>query len=283
MTSFRLTFRKVVLIVFILSLQIPSISKAEKYLTTSEFATIGFGSAGMAVLGQLSLKIDTFRTPLIKGPLPLEKRLQYFLGGECTIDKTNFLDNTIGSVYTPVGGGLIMFVADLTWPQGDKNKTTSQDLYLYSTGLFATKGLTGLIKGIVARERPIKYLEPEMAAQRKNIDFSSDYHSFFSGHTSSSFYAVTFVNKRLRSMMRSRMSGSTYKSWRWLPPTILYSWASFVGWSRINVWKHYISDVLVGATVGYLMAELYYSFGEDIFADQKGQANTTVFKITISF
>lgn len=60
--------------------------------------------------------------------------------------------------------------------------------------------------------------------------------SFPSGHTSIAFTGAEFIRKEY--------------GWRWAAPA--YVAASFVGWSRVKANKHYVHDVLAGATLGVL-------------------------------
>jgi membrane-associated phospholipid phosphatase len=136
-------------------------------------------------------------------------------------------------------------------------------MFLFGMGLFTTKGITSLSKVIVARPRPMICLEPELADQRKEKDYDFDYNSFVSGHTSSAFFSCAFLNLRLRAIMRRELHPNDYRNWRWAPPALLFGWASFVGWSRIHAYRHYVSDVLAGAAVGMLLAELFYNFGDN--------------------
>ena len=262
---------------------LPSHSFAEGYLSGSEVVSVGLGSAGVAVAGRLSVKPDSSRVALIPGPLPMENQIQRFLGGKYYQGKTNFLDNSFGSALTPVATGLLLLAADISWAQGDRSKTTLQDLYLYSTGLMATAGLTDLTKGIVARPRPHVLTHSDGATNGPGTGNGYNRQSFFSGHTSSSFFAAAFANKRFRSIMRSELSASDYDDWSWAPPVLLYGWASFVGWSRIHAYKHFISDVIAGALVGYLIAELFYSFGDDAFELNDNSQPATVINITFRF
>ena len=156
-----------------------------------------------------------------------------------------------------------MFTADLKWPQADKQgKLAVQNLFLYGAGLLATKGVTDLTKGIVARPRPLPCLEPELAGLRTNIDHAYDHNSFFSGHASSAFFAMTFLNKRIRAIMRNEMTVGKYDKYSWVSPAFSFSWATFVGWTRIHAYKHFPTDIIVGAAAGILMAELFYSFND---------------------
>ena len=244
-------------------LGLPAMSQAEGFLSAEDAGIITAGTIGIFVLGHHVKRLDSSKTPLINGPILFDLKLQRFLGGDCSADKTNFLDSELGSAVTPVAAALIMFTADSKWPQADKQgKLALQNLFLYTTGLLATKGITDLAKGIVARPRPLPCLEPELAGLRTNIDHAYDHNSFFSGHASSAFFAMTFLNKRIRAIMRNEMTVGKYDKYSWLSPATAFSWATFVGWTRIHAYKHFPTDIIVGAAAGILMAELFYSFND---------------------
>lgn len=176
----------------------------------------------------------------------------------------------------------MLALSNLTWPQNQSGKDAIEDLYLYGTGLVATKGLTDLTKGLFSRSRPLICLEPGLANQRDHIDPRYDNQSFMSGHTTSAFFSTVFLNKRLRSIMRLRMSPSDYQDWRWAPPAALFGWAAFVGWSRIHAYKHFPSDVMAGALAGWLMAELFYSFSDRGYTGGNSSSPSPI-SIRISF
>ena len=239
----------------------PPRTGAQDYLSAEELGAIAAASVGILYFGETSQNNSDARKSLIHGPILFDKALQRFLGGKCSERKTNFLDNSFGAAITPTVAGTILLATDLSWPQtNQKGKFVSQDMFLYTTGILATKGITSLAKGIVSRQRPLLCLEPAIAQLRDDADYAYDHNSFFSGHVSGAFFATTFLNKRLRSIMRQELSSSEYDSWSWAPPTLLFGWASVVGWSRIHAYKHFFTDVAAGALVGYLVAELFYSF-----------------------
>lgn len=105
---------------------------------------------------------------------------------------------------------------------------------------------TELIKNTVRRSRPD----------------ASDTKSFFSGHTSTAFVTSSFLYREtadaldrweaLRDMPQLR-TGLKYTSF-----AVFYGWAAYVGYSRIADNKHYLIDVLVGATAGTLIGNLVY-------------------------
>ena len=206
----------------------PGATYAGDYLDAGTAAGVGLASVSLWGVGQIAQPYDSSRGPLWTDPLPGESRLQRMLGGELTVGKTNFLDGKTGSAITPVACALILTAADLGYPQGTAGKDAGQDLFLYTSGLMANKGLTDFVKGLVSRPRPFVRLAPdyEQARYRGNADFN--HHSFISGHASSAFFSVTFLNKRMRSIMRREMSGDEYRNWRWAPPAVLYGWGAFV-------------------------------------------------------
>lgn len=137
------------------------------------------------------------------------------------------------------------------------NSNVSSDdykvLFLFHKSLMYTHTLTEIVKSVVKRERPN----------------GSDYRSFFSGHTSTTFAASTFLYLELRDF---------YKTWRvtrnddFLDTAfhvssfaLLYGWAGYVGYSRLRDNKHFITDVLLGAAAGTAVSYFVYNLylGED--------------------
>lgn len=113
----------------------------------------------------------------------------------------------VGAILLPVAG-LTAILIQKDW-QGLKQ------------GVFAgatTLGVTYALKYIVKKDRPDH----------------SDRHSFPSMHTSVSFTAASFIQRRY--------------GWKWGIPAYLLS--SYVGWSRVYGKKHNWWDVAAGAAIG---------------------------------
>lgn len=101
---------------------------------------------------------------------------------------------------------------------------------------------TAVIKGLAGRLRP--YASPDNASDFKfgrGIGGSGDAQSFPSGHTSAAFAFASVITARVAQRSPERAS--------WLGP-LLYGAATLTGVSRVYDYKHWASDVLLGAGIG---------------------------------
>ncbi|TDE11034.1 phosphatase PAP2 family protein [Dyadobacter psychrotolerans] len=99
-----------------------------------------------------------------------------------------------------------------------------------------------LVKGEILAISTVMVLKKAFHIQRPD---GSSYNSFPSGHTTQAFAAATFLSEEYK---------GTY---RWMPYAS-YTVASSVGILRVANNRHYISDVLVGAGVGFLSIKVAY-------------------------
>lgn len=104
------------------------------------------------------------------------------------------------------------------------NKTISRFILL-AESILTTATITSLLKDITHRQRP----------NREN------YRSFPSGHTSGSFALAAVINR-----LYGKKAG-----------VFAYLMAAFVGTTRINDNKHYLSDVIAGATLGTVIGRSF--------------------------
>ncbi len=252
---------------------LPASAEASGYLSASEIGAVSLGTAGISIIGMKVRKIPLDKKPVIRGHLPFEQSFQRWLGGKGTVQKSNFLDTKFGGFATPLASGIALTLVNVSYPRGSRGKDVSQDMFLFASGALATKGITDIAKGIFARERPFMHLLSDSLTAESRYGHSFLQHSFFSGHTSGAFFSASFLNLRLRETMRRRMTQSEYRSWRWVSSGLLYSWASFVGLSRVQAYKHHPSDVLVGALAGVLISELFFNFGNKANAPNNSSGN----------
>ena len=178
----------------------------------------------------------------------------------------------IYEVYTLAALGSYGFIF-----KNEKIKTTT----LLASQAYITAGLIeSVLKFLTGRQRPVYYdpvtNENEAAWHGPFYQFKKDnlgkrpdggsYSAFPSGHTTAAFAAATIFAIEYRD--------------RPLVPIIAYSAASLIGLSRITENKHWASDVLVGAALGYLcgrqVAKNYHRYA----AIKSGAAKT---KNTVSF
>jgi membrane-associated phospholipid phosphatase len=122
------------------------------------------------------------------------------------------------------------------------------------TGLMALETLlhTGVlvqvVKHIAGRQRPqvengIDYWHgPAGLTKRYSQGSFSRYDSFFSGHTVSAWSLATVI-------------AENYKEHAWVP-VACYGLATLVGLSRLTEDAHWLSDVFIGAAIGYTVGRM---------------------------
>ena len=121
------------------------------------------------------------------------------------------------------------------------------------TGLMAwetllhTGFLVQVVKHLAGRQRPSveggrdHWYGPSAFFKRYDDGFSN-YDSFFSGHTVSAWGLATVI-------------AENYKNHGWVPP-VCYGLAALVGLSRLTEDAHWLSDVFLGAVVGFAVGKM---------------------------
>ncbi|HVT04439.1 MAG TPA: phosphatase PAP2 family protein [Thermoanaerobaculia bacterium] len=138
---------------------------------------------------------------------------------------------------TPFGGHRALQASVLMIGSGLLfRNTTLRDAGIDSleSELWAAGVVTPLIKRAVGRSRPIQ----EEGASSFH-PFSGNHQSFPSGHSTNAFAFATAV-------------AGHYDGW--VVPTIVYTIASGVAFSRVNDRAHFPSDVVAGALIGHAVA-----------------------------
>ena len=122
------------------------------------------------------------------------------------------------------------------------------------TGLMAWETLlhTGLlvqvVKHLAGRQRPEAengldyWYGPKAFFKRYSLGSFSHFDSFFSGHTVSAWGLATVI-------------AENYKNHAWVPVTC-YGLATLAGLSRVTEDAHWLSDVFLGAAIGYAVGRM---------------------------
>jgi len=124
-----------------------------------------------------------------------------------------------------------LFLLGFAWHRGNKQWTR---IFLAMVIAMSLAGVTGtVIKRTLPRARPSVHTDTRWGGPR----FSSKYHSFPSGHVgaSTAFFGVLLIARRRVGLA-------------FLPIPIL------IGFSRMYVGAHYLSDVVCAAVLGILCA-----------------------------
>ncbi len=101
---------------------------------------------------------------------------------------------------------------------------------------------SGLVKPLVARWRPTQ--DPQIMYLMDVVDgYRGGRFGFFSGHACNTFTTATFLSL----LFRHRALTLT-----------MYLWSSLATFTRLYLGVHYLGDVMVGATVGILLAILFH-------------------------
>lgn len=165
-----------------------------------------------------------------------EKALEWRNSSSTLRDVSKNITNMGGvyETYILLGLGTYGFVF-----KSEKVKTTT----LLATQSYLTAGLIQtLLKNLTSRQRP-NYIDPVTGQPSPKFhgpfyNADNDFKSFPSGHTTAAFAAATVYAMEYRKSV--------------VVPIVAYTAASLVGLSRISENKHWATDVLLGATLGYL-------------------------------
>lgn len=116
------------------------------------------------------------------------------------------------------------------------HKVKTSNAFLIFSSVVCASALVGVLKVLIARLRPIFFV---LAEQPEFNRFSDSWHSMPSGHTT-----VTFAGLVMMGMLAPK-----YKPLTW-------TLAIIVGFSRIAIGAHWPTDVIVGAFIGMMVADL---------------------------
>ena len=217
-----------------------------KLSTIGGIASIGAGIA-------IAFSIDEVnRNPVIGGPNGLDR---YFRNRLRATGKTsNFLDHR-GTYYTLAGsvGGMIFLQRMLK--DGPYWRDAAYEVMVFGVGLMTEVGLRIAVKTSFARRRPLLEFADPLNSATLNTN-PKNHLSFYSGHASTAFYTAAYADQKIGDLLRAR----DLQRYRLLSILALYSWASYMAFSRIEIDKHYFSDVFTGGLVGTAWGIWHYRY-----------------------
>ncbi|TXD31704.1 phosphatase PAP2 family protein [Lujinxingia vulgaris] len=252
----------------------PPPSTASTIPLTRTYSPVALGTIG--VLFPTSAVITVFGGRLFEAPVPamgaptpgsLDYRVAEnfhgdlesgapFLGG--IPDYGGYALSALPVLYYGLGAGWTGLTGQKLYPWQGPYHLHSTMAYLESFTWTAL--LTNAAKFFVGRARPYVALERRAYGWHGG----EDYLSFFSGHSSLSFAAATFLARDISDGLYHRVLVDAEPTERFLlgralPYTLLYGAATTVAVSRLYDQKHFLSDVVVGAAVGTLISTLVYN------------------------
>ena len=128
------------------------------------------------------------------------------------------------------------------------SETGTVAVMFLETSLFLT-GITYLTKTTVGRKRPYVYNTDLSVEDRYAMGGNDAYFSFFSGHTAAAFTAATFLSKVITDIH----GDSIWTKLLWGSSMTI---AAMTGYARVKAGKHYPTDVIAGAIVGFAIGYL---------------------------
>ncbi|MGZ3479386.1 MAG: phosphatase PAP2 family protein [Myxococcaceae bacterium] len=135
----------------------------------------------------------------------------------------------------------LAIVAPLVLDLADVGATTEflEDTAILAETLLVNGALANLAKYTAQRPIPLVYSPADPSV----VSSPADYRSFYSGHTSTTFAALTAM-----SMTWTLRHGATW--WPWVVTVVV---GTSVGLERIFAGRHFPTDVLMGAAAGTLV------------------------------
>jgi PAP2 superfamily len=148
----------------------------------------------------------------------------------------------VGAPYTLAGMAVTMYLIG----KGTGNSKARETGLLGAEAIAHSQIVTLVLKTATQRERPLDF----QANGSGGTAFGKGGNSFPSGHASSSFALATVFAYEYG------------REHRWVPYAS-YGLASIVAASRLSAQQHWVSDLFVGSTVGFLIGRYVYKAHHD--------------------
>lgn len=199
---------------------------------------------------------------------PLQKAIKKTVDSSKGLQRLSKNVTNFGGQYetfTLVGLGLYGWIF-----RNEKVKTTT----LLASQAYITAGLIEtVLKELTRRERPF-YIPPGATEPRGRFHgpfygSGNEFKSFPSGHTTVAFAAATVYAMEYKKTI--------------IVPIVSYAAASLVGLSRITENKHWATDVVIGATLGYLCGRQVVNNYHRYARIKSPKKNTTSVRLNVTY
>lgn len=181
-------------------------------------------------------------TLITGGLMASDHRLANMLPNTEDQSKVSLRVSQIGAPYTLAGMAATMYLVS----KATGNKRARETGFLGAIAIAHSQLVTAGLKYSTQRERPLDFRENNSGG----IAFFKGGDSFPSGHSSGSFALATIFALEY---------GPDHK---WVPYAS-YGLASVVAASRLSAEKHWVSDIFVGGTLGFLVGRYVYRAHHD--------------------
>ncbi len=181
----------------------------------------------------------------------------------------NFFDGGLGALWAPIFASGALFAAGaVAADSGGYREHVARALPLLWLGIGGNSLPADAFKKAFGRKRPFLRFGNDRAIGAFGIDDDAR-ESFYSGHASTAFFTAAFADPVMAEIVRIRwprygLSGDApvgLKALRLLQGAALYGLAAGVAYSRLDIDKHYMSDVIAGGVAGFAHGRLLYHLG----------------------
>ena len=214
-------------------------------------AVVGVVSMGIGSAFRLGIN-EANRDPLFGGNNGVDRFFRRHFGDA---GKTSNVVDSNGTVFTLAAGlGAVILMQNLL-SDGPVWRNTAYEVAVFGTGFMTELGVRLAVKSSFARRRPFLEFASPQDATTLNAN-SKNHLSFYSGHTSTAFYTAAYADQRIGDLLKARSLGR-YRLMSIIP---LYGWASYMAFSRVQIDKHYFTDVAAGGLVGTAWGIWHYRY-----------------------
>ncbi len=181
----------------------------------------------------------------------------------------NIFNDDVGGFLAPIlASGSLLITASLAAGTEGYRESLTRALPLLWFGIGGNSLPTAVFKKSFGRERPFLKFNNQPAIRAFGVDDDAR-QSFYSGYASTAFFTAAFADLVMADLVRLNQPNYSLGSdspWRLRLLRLgqafaLYGLATTVAYSRIEIDKYYMTDVLLAGFIGTLHVRLMYRWG----------------------